>query len=86
MADGGKPGLRRADRQALLMARMMDALDAGPDGNGAGRRELDALFGRCAVCTESSLCQAWLDGDAPDADYRRFCPNASLFDRLKVKR
>ncbi len=84
MADGSKPGLRRADRQALLMARMMEALDAAPGTDAAGQRELDALFGRCAGCPEARLCQAWLDGKVSDTDYRDFCPNASLFGRLKV--
>ncbi|MCC5857104.1 MAG: hypothetical protein JJT90_03045 [Ectothiorhodospiraceae bacterium] len=87
MGDEDRIGLRRADRQALLMARMMEALDVAPSTEAdAARREFEALFRRCARCAESRLCQAWLDGDAPDADYRVFCPNASLFARLKLAR
>lgn len=76
--------LRRADRQALLMARMMETLDVSSGSGETGQRELDAAYGRCVRCAESSLCQAWLDGEASDAAYRAFCPNATLFGRLKV--
>ncbi len=86
MSDEDRIGLRRGDRQALLMARMMEALDVAPSTDVDARRELEALFRRCARCGESRLCQAWLDGDAPEADYRAFCPNASLFARLKLAR
>jgi hypothetical protein len=45
---------------------------------------IDALFGprlRCLLCSESRRCQAWLRTGV-GADYRSFCPNAPVFERM----
>lgn len=77
--------LASADRRAMLMARMIEAVEVAPalDGNPAFETDLAAAFARCRRCPQASLCQRWLDGDADNVRSRDFCPNHGLFLRLR---
>lgn len=79
--------LERADRQALLMGRMMDRL--GVTTAAASLVMLGAPMRwacrSCMACRHADECEAWLSSsnaafvaDAPD-----FCPNANFFRRLR---
>lgn len=37
----------------------------------------------CAGCSERPQCRRWLATDEADDGYRRFCPNAAMFDRMR---
>jgi hypothetical protein len=38
---------------------------------------------RCRACDSWRNCRRWLDRGGSGADYRDFCPNAEVFDRLR---
>lgn len=73
------------DRRSGLMHRMMDTL--GVDIEKASHIALGTQLSRaaraCAFCRHTSECRQWLDTGASGDDYRRFCPNAQRFDRLR---
>ena len=81
--EGGE--LRRADQRAMLMERMFEIVTESGDKemSPALERDLRAAFQRCFRCHQAGFCGRWLDGREPDADYRTFCPNATLFERLR---
>ncbi len=72
----------RADRQLQLMRGMLHRLHITPqltDNPTTARRWAEALR-RCAGCSASAECESWLAASDEAAGYRRFCPNAALFD------
>jgi len=38
---------------------------------------------RCRACSSWKMCRRWLDRGDSDIDYRDFCPNAEVFNRLR---
>jgi len=44
--------------------------------------DLSSVTQRCRACDSWRTCRRWLDGGGSRADYREFCPNAEVFDRL----
>jgi hypothetical protein len=66
-------------RQMLLFSRMMERLGiAAPQGPLMRAVVREAELG-CLTCADWQRCRQWLDGRAPDDDYRDFCPNEGLF-------
>ena len=44
---------------------------------------IPAITQRCRACDSWRTCRRWLDRGGSGADYRDFCPNAEVFDRLR---
>ena len=72
----------------MLMERMFEVVTESGDEEVslAVERDLRAAFQRCFGCHQAGVCGRWLDGLEPQADYRSFCPNATLFQRLRGDR
>lgn len=82
-SDGGQ--LTRADQRAMLMERMFEVATGNTDGATPEslEQELQVAFRRCFSCHQAALCRRWLDGLETHTDYRAFCPNARLFQRMR---
>lgn len=82
-SNGGE--LSRADRRAMLMERMFEAVTDDPTRHAPETldRELHAAFRRCFACQQADVCRRWLDGREHGKDYQDFCPNAGLFQRIR---
>jgi hypothetical protein len=71
-----------AMRRYLAMTRRL-GIGAQPAPN--LRAGIDALFGprlRCLLCSKTRPCDAWLRSGT-GAEYRGFCPNAPVFERMR---
>jgi uncharacterized protein DUF6455 len=74
--------LDRISRQMALFSRMKERLGvAAPEGALTQSVLREAELG-CLDCATWRRCRAWLDGNAPDDDYRDFCPNEGLLGVL----
>lgn len=73
------------DRRGALMHRMMASLgiDIEKASHIALGTQLSSAARTCAFCRHARECQQWLDSGASGEDWRRFCPNAQRFDRLR---
>src|SRR5665213_1918866 len=40
------------------------------------------LYLNCADCSRHQACKQWLTANKNDDEYKRFCPNAWVFDRF----
>ncbi|PIW28987.1 MAG: hypothetical protein COW30_06120 [Rhodospirillales bacterium CG15_BIG_FIL_POST_REV_8_21_14_020_66_15] len=54
----------------------------GIDGAAVPRGALKVARERCRDCRNTDECSVWLAGMSEPEEYRRFCPNAALFDAL----
>lgn len=74
-----------AEKRANLMGRMMCRLNV--DLEAVGREVLGTrlreVANRCRTCSESDLCDLWLNGEEGEHSYHEFCPNASTFDAFR---
>lgn len=66
----------------LMFGRMCERLELERSHNPLMRALLWEAEWSCMSCSSRGRCSAWLDADAGDHGYRRFCPNATLFDQL----
>lgn len=77
--------LARFDQRAGLMHQMMARL--GVDVERAAfvalGTQLSSAARTCAFCRHVSECRAWLENGASDEAWRKFCPNAGRFERLR---
>lgn len=75
----------RFDQRAGLMHRMMARLgiDVERAAFVALGTQLSSAARTCAFCCHVSECRAWLNNGAADDTWRRFCPNAPRFERLR---
>lgn len=80
-------GIMRADIPAYaraaagaprLMQGMLQRLHLEP-----GAQERRDLLRTCRTCPNVAACERWLARGEPAEGYRRFCPNATLLDRLR---
>lgn len=79
--------LARMDQNLNLMQRMQARLRVRPqyDQGIAAALRWGQATRNCAFCPTSQMCEAWLEEhDEPEA-YRRFCPNAELFDSVELE-
>lgn len=74
---------RSVARRACNMAAMMRHLGIWPDAAFTGL-PMETAIGNCLGCREAGRCGRWLaDPEADPLAWRRFCPNAELFARLR---
>jgi hypothetical protein len=66
----------------MLFQRMADRLGIAAPETPLMRAVLREAELGCLQCAEWRRCRRWLDGAAPDDDYRAFCPNDGLLDVL----
>lgn len=87
-------GFQRSDLGALmehgphsraLLEGMLDRLAVDRDKLRADRTLLREIEHNCALCETQKRCRHWLKGDSDPKAYRKFCPNAETFDRLKAE-
>jgi len=82
--------LDRVLQEMLLFSRMVERLGIAAPESPLMRAVLREVELGCLECTAWRRCRQWLDGRAPEDDYRDFCPNEGLFAVLprqeKVKR
>jgi hypothetical protein len=77
--------LHEFGRRAILWTHMLgrlghDIAEASQEGHGLC---LQGVARVCRSCAQTRRCQAWLDRTDEPFGYRRFCPNATYFDRLE---
>lgn len=76
---GGYPASGR------MMPEMAERV--GVDLDRVGIRTRQALSRECALCHTRRACKRWLDNAAAEASgYRKFCPNAPVFDAILAER
>lgn len=63
-----------------LLMRMLRQV--GIDDERVGTALLRELERTCANCVERKACRHWLKAPTPAGDYRRFCPNAAVLEKL----
>lgn len=70
------------DHNLGLMKRMQARLGVKPqfDQGLAAALRWGQATRNCAFCPDSQMCEAWLEERGDGDGYRRFCPNADLFD------
>jgi hypothetical protein len=81
------PGPRRLRldeivRRMMLFRRMSERLNLAAPETALMRGVFREAELGCLDCAEWRRCREWLDGRAPDEDYRDFCPNEGLFGVL----
>jgi len=81
------PGPRRLRldeilKRMMLFRRMAERLNLAAPETALMRGVFREAELGCLECTEWRRCRQWLDGPAPDDDYREFCPNEGLFGVL----
>lgn len=74
--------LDRVLQRMMLFSRMTDRLSIAAPQGALTRAVLREAELSCMGCADWQRCRRWLDGEAPEDDYRAFCPNESLFDVL----
>lgn len=62
-----------------LFPRMAERLGIAAPQSPLMRAVLNEARLGCLECASSRRCRQWLDGCAPEDDYRHFCPNEGLF-------
>lgn len=93
LLDGASPAERRPRRDQVVRLQAVGAAEVAEVGRMLARIGLGAealplpvrvdLHLTCAGCTERPRCRSWLAAGEADDGYRLFCPNASMFDRLR---
>jgi len=74
--------LDRLLRQLLLFSRMTERLGIAQAQSPLMRAVIREAELGCLQCVNWQRCRHWLDGQAPEDDYREFCPNEGLFGVL----
>lgn len=69
-------------RRMMLFSRMTDRLGIAAPWAAPARAVMREAELSCMACADWRRCRNWLDGRAPDDDYRAFCPNEAVFDAL----
>jgi hypothetical protein len=69
-------------KRMMLFRRMTERLEIAAPQSALTRAVLREAELSCMECGDWLRCRQWLDGKAPDDDYRSFCPNEGLFDVL----
>jgi Family of unknown function (DUF6455) len=69
-------------RRMILFSRMTDRLGIAEPRAAPTRAVMREAELGCMGCADGRRCRRWLDGKAPDDDYRAFCLNEALFDKL----
>jgi hypothetical protein len=65
---------------AELLTRMLERIGIADEQIPVARGK---LVEQCRLCENWRLCRRWLDRGGQNEEYRTFCANADLFDRLR---